>query len=206
MPRPSAGIQVWVRVVPGSRSATRSGSRHCGSWAPRSAISCCGSSPSRGHHAGTTRPVPRDQLRRRHPDRTPQQGARHGSNLLLPLRLLCESLRGGSEEELPVATGRSQAKGRQSEQRSTTSVGLEEVTMGTVLALSSPELPVRTLGSTGTVLAQCQSTAAVSETAWLTATIRPAGTFGHNDTSRLRALLDALSACASIVVLDLQVA
>ena len=32
------------------------------------------------------------------------------------------------------------------------------------------------------------------------------GTFGRNDTSRLRALLDALSACASIVVLDLQVA
>jgi hypothetical protein len=78
--------------------------------------------------------------------------------------------------------------------------------MGTVLALSSPEFPVRTLGSTGTVLAQCQSTAAVSETAWLTATIRPAGTFGRNDTSRLRALLAALSACASIVVLDLQVA
>ena len=78
--------------------------------------------------------------------------------------------------------------------------------MGTVLALSSPEFPVRTLGSTGTVLAQRRSTAAVSETAWLTATIRPAGTFGRNDTSRLRALLDALSACASIVVLDLQVA
>ena len=78
--------------------------------------------------------------------------------------------------------------------------------MGTVLALSSPEFPVRTLGSTGTVLAHSRSTAAVSETAWLTATIRPAGTFGRNDTSRLRALLDALSACASIVVLDLQVA
>ena len=78
--------------------------------------------------------------------------------------------------------------------------------MGTVLALSSPEFPVRTLGSTGTVLAQRRSTAAVSETAWLTATIRPAGTFGRNETSRLRALLDALSACASIVVLDMQAA
>src|SRR5674476_1141064 len=69
--------------------------------------------------------------------------------------------------------------------------------MGTVLALSSPEFPVRTLGSTGTVLAHSRSTAAVSETAWLTATIRPAGTFGRNDTSRLRALLAALAACAS---------
>jgi hypothetical protein len=67
--------------------------------------------------------------------------------------------------------------------------------MGTVLALSSPEF-----------LARSRRAAAVSETAWLTATIRPAGTFGRNDTSRLRALLDALSACASIVVLDLQVA
>ena len=127
-------------------------------------------------------------------------------NLLLPLRLLWESLRAGSEEKLTVATGRSQARGRQSEQRSTTSVGLEEVTMGTVLALSSPQFPVRALGSTGTVLAHRRPAAAVSETAWLTATIRPAGTFGRNDTSRLRALLDALSACASIVVLDLQAA
>jgi len=58
----------------------------------------------------------------------------------------------------------------------------------------------------GTVLAHSPSTAAVSKTAWLTATIRPAGTFGRNDTSRLRGLLDALSACASIIVLDLQVA
>ena len=78
--------------------------------------------------------------------------------------------------------------------------------MGTALALSTPDFPVRTLGSTGTVLAQRRLTAAVSETAWLTATIRPAGTFGRNDTNRLRALLDALSACASIVVLDLKVA
>lgn len=78
--------------------------------------------------------------------------------------------------------------------------------MGTVLTVSSPELPVWTIDSTGTVLAHSRSAAAASETAWLTATIRPAGTFGRNDTSRLRALLDALSACASIVVLDLQVA
>jgi hypothetical protein len=67
--------------------------------------------------------------------------------------------------------------------------------MGTVLALSSPQF-----------LAHSRPAAAVSETAWLTATIRPAGTFGRSDTSRLRALLDALSACASIVVLDLQAA
>ncbi len=39
---------------------------------------------------------------------------------------------------------------------------------------------------------------------WLTATIRPAGTFGRADAGRLRALLDALSACASLVVLDLR--
>jgi hypothetical protein len=39
---------------------------------------------------------------------------------------------------------------------------------------------------------------------WLTATIRPAGSFGRADAGRLRALLDALSACASIVVLDLR--
>jgi hypothetical protein len=78
--------------------------------------------------------------------------------------------------------------------------------MATVLALSSAEFPVRPPGSAGTVLAPSRSTATASETAWLTVTIRPAGAFGRNDTSRLRALLDALSACASIVVLDLQVA
>jgi hypothetical protein len=91
-------------------------------------------------------------------------------------------------------------------QRSTTTVGLEEVTMGTALELSSPELPVRTPGSTGNRLARTRPAATASETAWLTATVRPAGTFGRNDTGRLRALLDALSACASLVVLDLQVA
>jgi hypothetical protein len=88
----------------------------------------------------------------------------------------------------------------------TTAVGLEEVTMGTVLELSIPQSSVRTPGLAGGVLAPIRPDAAVSETAWLTATIRPAGTFGRNDTSRLRALLDALSACASMVVLDLQVA
>jgi hypothetical protein len=39
---------------------------------------------------------------------------------------------------------------------------------------------------------------------WLTAQVRPAGSFGREDVGRLRALLDALSACASLVVLDLQ--
>lgn len=39
---------------------------------------------------------------------------------------------------------------------------------------------------------------------WITATVRPAGSFGRADSGRLRALLDALSACASIVVLDLR--
>ena len=78
--------------------------------------------------------------------------------------------------------------------------------MGTVLELSIPESSARTPVLAGGVLAPIRADAAVSETAWLTATIRPAGTFGRNDTSRLRALLDALSACASMVVLDLQVA
>jgi hypothetical protein len=82
----------------------------------------------------------------------------------------------------------------------------EEVMMGTVLELSSFELPARTPSSTGTLLARTTPASAISETAWLTATIRPAGTFGRNDATRLRVLLDALSACASIVVLDLQAA
>lgn len=38
---------------------------------------------------------------------------------------------------------------------------------------------------------------------WLTANVRPAGSFGRADVVRLRALLDALSASASMVVLDL---
>ena len=65
------------------------------------------------------------------------------------------------------------------------------------------EFPVGTPGSTtNTVLKGTERTA--TETAWLTATIRPAGTFGPNGTGRLRALLGVLSACASIVVLDMQ--
>ena len=38
---------------------------------------------------------------------------------------------------------------------------------------------------------------------WLTANVRPAGSFGRDDVDRLRALLDVLSATASMVVLDL---
>ena len=78
--------------------------------------------------------------------------------------------------------------------------------MGNVLELSSFELPARLRSSTGTLLARTTPASAISETAWLTATIRPAGTFGRNNATRLRVLLDVLSACASIVVLDLQAA
>ena len=78
--------------------------------------------------------------------------------------------------------------------------------MGTVLELSSFELPARMRSGTDTGLGRTPPAAAVSERAWLTATIRPAGTFGRNDAGRLRVLLDALSTCASIVVLDLQAA
>ena len=78
--------------------------------------------------------------------------------------------------------------------------------MGTVLELSSTESLAPAHGSAGTVPAGTTAAEAVSETAWLTATIRPAGIFGRNETGRLRALLDALSASASVVVLDLQVA
>jgi hypothetical protein len=95
---------------------------------------------------------------------------------------------------------------RQSGQRSTTAVGQEEVTMRTVLESSSLEVPARTPHPTGTVLARIEPVAASAEIPWLTAMIRPAGTFRRNDTGRLRALLDALSACASIVVLDMQAA
>lgn len=44
---------------------------------------------------------------------------------------------------------------------------------------------------------------ASADPAWLTVQVRPAGSFGRRDVGRLRALLDALSACASIVVIDL---
>lgn len=59
---------------------------------------------------------------------------------------------------------------------------------------SRTPLPVAEPGSSG------------PEPAWLTAQVRPAGSFGRRDVSRLRALLDALSACASVVVLDLAAA
>ena len=78
--------------------------------------------------------------------------------------------------------------------------------MDNVLELSNLELPARTQSRTGTVLALTKPAAAPPERAWLTAVIRPAGTFGRYDATRLRVLLDALSACASIVVLDLQAA
>ena len=67
-------------------------------------------------------------------------------------------------------------------------VGPEEVTMGTVLELSSTESLAPAHGSAGTVPAGTTAAEAVSETAWLTATIRPAGIFGRNETGRLRAL------------------
>jgi hypothetical protein len=39
---------------------------------------------------------------------------------------------------------------------------------------------------------------------WITATLRPAGSLGRDDTGRLRGLLDVLSANASMVVIDLE--
>jgi hypothetical protein len=41
---------------------------------------------------------------------------------------------------------------------------------------------------------------------WITAAVRPAGSFGRQEVGRLQALLGALSACASLVVLDLSAA
>lgn len=55
-------------------------------------------------------------------------------------------------------------------------------------------------------VAESQRAVVTDTPAWITATIRPVGSFGRDDTSRLRALLDALAACASIVVLDLEAA
>src|SRR5665647_2067444 len=56
----------------------------------------------------------------------------------------------------------------------------------------------------GTVLERTTPAATVPERAWLTATIRPAGTFGRNDATRLRVLLDALSACRSSTTIEAQ--
>jgi hypothetical protein len=96
--------------------------------------------------------------------------------------------------------------------------------MTTVLESVTLRLPARTPGPSGpssqpgpsgpsglpgpcaTIGALGEPAIAAPEAAWLTATVRPAGTFGYGDTERLRALLDALSGCASIVVLDLQAA
>ena len=56
---------------------------------------------------------------------------------------------------------------------------------------------------TTTLEAADRDTIATIDEPWLTASLRPVGSFGRHDVGRLRALLDALSACASIVVLDL---
>lgn len=39
---------------------------------------------------------------------------------------------------------------------------------------------------------------------WITVNVRPTGSFGRDDVGRLRTLLEAVAACASIVVLDLR--
>lgn len=78
--------------------------------------------------------------------------------------------------------------------------------MSTVLEPSVLDVPARTRGSRAAPERRADVVPEVPDRAWLTATIRPAGSFGRHDTSRLRALLDALSACVSIVVLDLQAA
>jgi len=77
--------------------------------------------------------------------------------------------------------------------------------MSTVLESSTLDLPAPA-SEPVPLEAGADAAAPDRDPAWITATIRPAGSFGRNDTSRLRALLDALSACASIVVLDLQAA
>ena len=81
----------------------------------------------------------------------------------------------------------------------TTRGGMEEITMSTVLEPNVLRVPAPSPGPVPSASAPLDPT-------WLTATVRPAGSFGRSDTGRLRALLDALSACASIVVLDLQAA
>ncbi|RYV51499.1 hypothetical protein [Pengzhenrongella frigida] len=74
-----------------------------------------------------------------------------------------------------------------------------------VLSFPAPSPTTRTAVAPRAAV-QSAALVATEDPAWITATIRPVGSFGRNDTSRLRALLDALAACASIVVLDLQAA
>ena len=76
--------------------------------------------------------------------------------------------------------------------------------MSLALESRTPEVPAVRVGQTGTARAFNGPVAPAPEMAWLTVTIRPAGTFGRRDTSRLRAMLDALSPCASMIVLDLR--
>ncbi len=47
---------------------------------------------------------------------------------------------------------------------------------------------------------------APTDPTWITAEVRPAGSFGRREADRLSTLLGALSACASLVVLDLSAA
>ncbi len=61
--------------------------------------------------------------------------------------------------------------------------------MTVMLASSSPARSTAGFGAVGS---------------WITATLRPAGTFGRDDAGRLRGLLDVLSANASMVVIDLE--
>jgi len=70
----------------------------------------------------------------------------------------------------------------------------EEGTMSTVLDVGVPITPARRLRSTAATAARAEPVAEVLDPSWLTATIRPAGSFGRQDTTRLRALLDALAA------------
>ena len=78
--------------------------------------------------------------------------------------------------------------------------------MSIALEPSVLEIPARKRGSRVAPGSRAEVVPEMPDQAWLTVTIRPVGSFGRHDTSRLRALLDALSACASIVVLDLQAA
>ena len=81
---------------------------------------------------------------------------------------------------------------------------MSTVLESSVLGLPTPWPAARASSEARRVRAE--RAVASTDPAWITATIRPVGSFGRDDTSRLRALLDALAACASIVVLDLQAA